>query len=96
MGSTLPETQFNTIIMSSLPESYQPSLQTITAAERINKLSSGQSAGMKADNQIPFLKEEAQHHLINNQQGKTAELALAAYSKGKSAKKNKSDKSESQ
>ena len=33
MGSTISETRFNTIIMSSLPESYRPLLQTITAAE---------------------------------------------------------------
>src|ERR1700678_2725383 len=99
MGSTLSETRFNTIIMSSLPESYRPSLQTITAAERINKLSGGQSSGMKADDLMAFLIEEAQHRLINEQRSKTAELALAAYSKSsgksKSEKKNKSDKSKS-
>ena len=33
MGSMLSDTQFNTLIMSSLPESYQPTLQMITAAE---------------------------------------------------------------
>src|SRR6202161_3912155 len=95
MGSTLSETRFNTIIMSSLPESYRPSLQTITAAERVNKLSGRQSSGIKADDLMGFLIEEAQHRLINEQRGKNAELALAAYSKssgkGKSAKKNKSE-----
>jgi len=33
MGSTLSDTRFNTLIMTSLPESYRPTLQTITAAE---------------------------------------------------------------
>jgi len=33
MGSTLSDTHFNTLIMTSLPESYCPTLQTITAAE---------------------------------------------------------------
>src|ERR1700684_317074 len=72
MGSTISETRFNTIIMSSLPESYRPSLQMITAAERVNKLSGGQLSGMKADDLIAFLIEEAQHCLINDQRGKTA------------------------
>jgi hypothetical protein len=35
MGSTLSDTQFSTMIMSSLPASYRPALQTITAAERV-------------------------------------------------------------
>ena len=67
MGSTLSETRFNTIIMSSLPESYRPSLQTITAAERVNKLSGGQSSGIKSNDLIAFLIEEAQHRVINEQ-----------------------------
>ena len=81
--------------MSSLPESYCPSLQTITAAKRVNKLSRGQSSGIKSNDLIAFLIEEAQHQVINKQRGKNAELALAAYSKGtgknKSEKKKKSD-----
>ena len=92
MGSTLSESRFNTIIMSSLPESYQPSLQTIIATERVNKLSGGQSSGIKSDDLIVFLIEEAQHRVINNQRGKNAEIALAAYSKNK--KKSKSSNKE--
>ena len=65
MGSTLSETRFNTIIMSSLPESYHPSLQTITAAKRVNKLSGGQSSGIKSNDLIAFLIEEAQHWVNN-------------------------------
>ena len=33
MGSVLSDTHYQTIIMHSLPESYQPALQMITAAE---------------------------------------------------------------
>ena len=33
MGSEISETRFNAMIMSSLPESYRPTLQTITASE---------------------------------------------------------------
>ena len=33
MGFTLSDSWYNIIIMSSLPESYQPTLQTITAVE---------------------------------------------------------------
>src|SRR5882762_2129754 len=39
MGSVMLDTRFNIIIMSSLPDSYRPTLQTITAAERASKLS---------------------------------------------------------
>ena len=65
MGSELSDTRFNTIIMSSLPESYCPTLQTITAAERANALTEGTPKRMKADDLIAFLIEEAQHHVIN-------------------------------
>ena len=33
MGSTISDTRYNTIVMSSLPESYHPTLQTITAMQ---------------------------------------------------------------
>ena len=50
---------------------------------------------MKTNNLIVFLTKEAQHQVINEQQGKNAELALAAYSKltgkNKSENKKKSD-----
>jgi gag-polypeptide of LTR copia-type len=61
IGSTISDTRFNTIIMSSLPESYRPTLQTITAAERASKLSGQQANTMKADDLITFIIEEAQH-----------------------------------
>ena len=97
MGSTLSDTRFNTIIMSSLPESYRPTLQTITAAERANKLSGRKSTGMKHTDLIAFLLEEAQHRVINDEHGKNAELALAAHAKRanrhKPNKKKRSDDS---
>jgi len=102
MGSTLSDSWFNTTIMTSLLESYRPTLQTITAAERASKLSSGQSHQMKADDLITFLIEEAQHRLINDERTKNAETALAAHAKrsgnnqaGQKKKPAKSEKSES-
>ena len=53
--STMSETQFNIIIMSSLPESYCPTLQTITASEQVSKLTGLQSNAMKADDLIAFI-----------------------------------------
>jgi LTR polyprotein gag-polypeptide-like protein len=38
MGSEISDTRFNTMIMSSLPDSYRPTLQTITASERASAL----------------------------------------------------------
>src|ERR1700679_2347366 len=96
MGSTMSETRFNIIIMSSLPDSYRPTLQTITAAERASKLSGSQSQHMKPDDLIAFIIEEAQHRVISDERGKNAESALAVYAKkggkGKAGKK-KHDKS---
>ena len=94
MGSTISDTRFNIIIMSSLPDSYWPTLQMITAAERMSKLSGGsesQSKQMKLDDLIAFIIEEAQHCVINDERSKAGESALAAHSKrarkGKAGKK---------
>src|ERR1700678_4042307 len=81
IGSTMSDTRFNIIIMSSLPESYRPSLQMITAAERANKLLGIQSNTMSADDLIAFIIEEAQHRVINDKCTKNAESALAAHTK---------------
>ena len=78
--------------MSSLPESYRPTLQTITAAERANKLSGGKSSSMKHDDLIAFITEEAQHWVINDERGKNAEVALAAHAKRNKAGKKKKSK----
>ena len=83
MGSELSDTHFNTIIMSSLPESYHPMLQTITAAEKANSLTGGSTKKMKADDLIAFLMEEAQHCIINDERSKDSEQALAAHVKEK-------------
>ena len=80
IGSTMSETQFNIIIMSSLPESYCPTLQTITAMERA-KLSGLQSNAMEVDDLIALIIEEAQHCVINDDHTKSAESALAACTK---------------
>ena len=97
MGSTISDTCFNIIIMSSLPESYRPTLQMITAAERTSRLSGGQSSSMKYNDLIAFILEEAQHHVINVERTKNAKSALAAFTKkgkpNKSGKKEKSAKS---
>jgi hypothetical protein len=39
MGSVLSDSRYRTIIMHSLPESYRPALQTITAAKRASAIS---------------------------------------------------------
>jgi gag-polypeptide of LTR copia-type len=83
MGSELSDTRFNTIIMASLPESYRPTLQTITAAEKANALTGQTTNRMKADDLIAFLIEEAQHRIINAERSKNSEQALAAYVKKK-------------
>ena len=64
--------------MSSLPESYRPTLQTITASEQVSKLSGSQSSAMKANDIVSFIIKEAQHHVINNDCTRYAELALVA------------------
>ena len=58
MGSVMSDSQFNIIIMSSLLQSYQPTLQTITMSEQVSKPSGLQSATIKADNLIPFILAE--------------------------------------
>jgi exopolyphosphatase/pppGpp-phosphohydrolase len=81
IGSTMSDTRFNTIIMSLLPESYWPTLQTITASEQMSKLSGSQANSMKAGDLIAFIIEEAQHRVINDDCTKNAESALAACTK---------------
>ena len=89
MGSTLSDSRFNTIIMSSLPESYRPSLQTIMAAERTSAvLGTTSSKRMKPNDLISFFIEEAHHRVINDERTKNAESALAAH--GKNPKKGRS------
>ena len=86
-GSTISDTHFNIIIMLSLLESYRPTLQTITATKRASTLSSGKASSMKPNDLIPFILEEAQHCVINDECTKNAEIALATHTK--KAKSNK-------
>jgi len=71
MGSTLSDTRFSTMIMLSLPVSYRPALQTITAAERVQSAQSttpgttGTPARkMSPTDLIAFFLEEANHRVI--------------------------------
>ena len=90
MGFTLSDSWYNTIIMSSLPEFYQPTLQTITAAERTNAALGMLSKKIKVDDLVTFLIEEAQHCIINDDCTMSAESALAAH--GKRDKRGQGDK----
>ena len=66
--------------MSSLPDLYRPTLQTITAAKCASAaLGASSSKKMKPDDLIVLLTEEAQHHIINDEHMKTTESALAAH-----------------
>jgi hypothetical protein len=87
MGSTISDTRFNTIVMTSLPESYRPTLQTITAAERTSTLTGTSSQRMKTSDLIAFLIEEAQHRVINDERSKNSDQALAAQTKKAGKKK---------
>ena len=79
--------------MSLLPESYQPTLQTITAAKLVSTLlGTSSSRVMKPDNLITFITEEAQHHIINDECTKNAESMLTALSKKQSTRKQHSNK----
>ena len=83
--------------MSSLPALYRSTLQTITASERVAKLSGSQLNGIKADDFISFIIKEAQHRVINDDRTKNAKSALVARiknsgkNKGKRRDKNQSD-----
>jgi len=72
--------------MTSLPESYQPTLQTITAAERTNLALGTLSKKMKADDLISFLIKEAQYCAIIEETARVAESALAAHARGRSGR----------
>ena len=96
MGLTLSDARFSIILMLSLPESYRPTLQTITATKRTSRLAGGKTLGMKHDDLISFILEEAQHRVINDERTKSMETALAAHTKkGKQNKSGKQKKSSS-
>ena len=73
MGLTLSDARLNIILMSSLPESYRLTLQTITATERTSRLAGGKTSGMKHNDLISFILEEAQHRVINDEHTQSAD-----------------------
>ena len=86
MGSVISETRLNTMTMLSLPESYRPTLQTITASEQASTLTSPGSSmqhRMKPSDLTTFLIKEAQHRIINNERMQNSDQALAAHAKRK-------------
>ena len=79
--------------MSSLPESYRPTLQMITAAEQASTLlGTSSSRAMKPDDLITFITEEAQYRIINDEHTKNTESALAALGKKQRTRKHHSNK----
>ena len=93
MGSMISNSHYNTIIMSLLPESYWPTLQTITAAEWASTLlGTSSSRAMKPNDLITFITEEAQHRIINDECTKNAESMLAALGKKQRTGKHCSNK----
>ena len=79
MGSTFSDARLCTIIMTSLPPSYRPALQTITAAQKASAITSTSSSSMvklKPANLIEFFTKEAQHHIIEEDLTKSGESAL--------------------
>jgi hypothetical protein len=97
MGSVLSDSRYRTIVMHSLPESYRPALQTITAAEQASAAMGGStSKRMKPEDLMSFFIEEAQHRVIDADRSKNGESALAVHGKKpKRGKPGKRDKSKS-
>jgi hypothetical protein len=89
MGSTLTKSCFSTLIMSLLPPSYFPVLQTITAAQ---KAASSTVAIMKPTDLITFFIEEAEHRVIEEECTKHVESALHAQGKRDKKGKGRADK----
>src|SRR5882762_4817964 len=66
--------------MHSLPKSYRPALQTITAAKQASATSEALNTNkMKPDNLMNFFIEEAQHCVINVEHSKNANSVLAVH-----------------
>ena len=72
MGSVISDTRFSAMIMSSLPPSYRPALQTITAASKASK------STMLPTELIAFFTEEAHHRVIAEDRANQAQSALYA------------------
>ena len=95
MGSTFSDAHLATIIMTSLPPSYRPALQTITAAQKASAIASTSSSSMvklKPADLIEFFTEEAQHHIIEEDRTKQGESALYVHSGQNKGRRSKNDK----
>ena len=79
MGSLFSEQKLIMLITSSLPNSYRPTLQTLTAADRASKLKQPSTpsgvatqtvattlAGMSPYELMDYFIEEAEHHVIED------------------------------
>ena len=73
MGSSISDTHFNAIIMASLPASYWPVKQTISAAKCTSKTL------MSSSDLIAFFTEEAQNWYLEDQRANWAESVLTAH-----------------
>jgi hypothetical protein len=88
MGSMFSDARLCTIIMTSLPPSYRPALQTITAAQKASAITSTSSSSMvklKPADLIEFFTEEAQHRVIEEDRTKSGESALYVQSSKRKA-----------
>ena len=89
MGSTFSDARLCTIIMTSLPSSYRPALQTITAAQKASAITSSSTTSMvklKPADLIEFFTEEPQHRVIEEDRTKPGESALYVQSSKRKAR----------
>ena len=102
MGSSFSKQKLITLITSSLPNLYRPTLQTLTAADRASKLKQPSTlsgvatqtitttlAGMSLYELMDYFIEEAEHHIIEDNWAKQMESAMQAQAKKKKGRANK-------
>ena len=77
MGATVEDSQFRTIILSSLPPSYRPVISSITVTANIGKFA------ITNDQLIRIITEEAEHRSILNGGNTSASSALVVREKPK-------------
>lgn len=88
MGSSISDTRFNAIIMASLPASYRPVKQTISATERTSK------SPMSPTDLMDFFTEEARNQYLEDQRANQAESALVAHGSKQKKGDHKGEKCE--
>lgn len=86
MGSLISDTHFNMIIMASLPASYSPAKQTISATEHTSK------TPMSPSDLIAFFTKEAWNWYLEDQRANQAESALMAHGLKQKKKPGQKDK----